>query len=323
MQHEALVSRLSAAQLGHKEREPLVREEIWRPICHLDIQPIDAGALDFEFNLLSLVGLHYQESYMSGAHLKRDGALAARAQDKLAMVTYFDGPTQIRWRGRELEASPGEVFLLHTSELARVQVPDSRYVCIGAHPDALEPLLGNGGLPGMTVLGNSAAFRLLLSYVRQLMDNPEGLGSPELQQLALRHVHELMAAVIGMAGARSGDTEQFDSSLRTARLRAIKTIIHRHLGERDLSLPAVAAEVGVTTRYVQQLFEREGTSFTRYVLEQRLARAYQVLGNPAYQRLSITRIALDAGFGDISYFNRRFRQRYGATPSDIRATALC
>ena len=32
-----------------------------------------------------------------------------------------------------------------------------------------------------------------------------------------------------------------------------------------------------------------------------------------------SRIALDAGFGDVSYFNRAFRKRYDATPRDIRA----
>ena len=29
-------------------------------------------------------------------------------------------------------------------------------------------------------------------------------------------------------------------------------------------------------------------------------------------------IAYDAGFGDLSYFNRNFRHRYGATPRDVR-----
>jgi AraC-like DNA-binding protein len=30
-------------------------------------------------------------------------------------------------------------------------------------------------------------------------------------------------------------------------------------------------------------------------------------------------VALAAGFGDLSHFNRSFRRRYGATPSDVRA----
>jgi AraC-like DNA-binding protein len=32
-------------------------------------------------------------------------------------------------------------------------------------------------------------------------------------------------------------------------------------------------------------------------------------------------IAYDCGFGDVSYFNRVFRRRYGAAPSDVRAQA--
>jgi len=30
---------------------------------------------------------------------------------------------------------------------------------------------------------------------------------------------------------------------------------------------------------------------------------------------------LDAGFGDLSYFNRSFRRRYGDTPSGVRVLA--
>ena len=34
----------------------------------------------------------------------------------------------------------------------------------------------------------------------------------------------------------------------------------------------------------------------------------------------IRTIAFEAGFGDLFYFNHVFRRRYGATPSDIRAS---
>jgi AraC-like DNA-binding protein len=40
-----------------------------------------------------------------------------------------------------------------------------------------------------------------------------------------------------------------------------------------------------------------------------------------YLHLNIAQIIHESGFGDISYFNRAFRRRYNATPSDIRAAA--
>jgi len=41
----------------------------------------------------------------------------------------------------------------------------------------------------------------------------------------------------------------------------------------------------------------------------------------AYPERKISTIALDAGFGDLSYFNRAFRRRYGMRPSGLRGAA--
>jgi AraC-like DNA-binding protein len=43
--------------------------------------------------------------------------------------------------------------------------------------------------------------------------------------------------------------------------------------------------------------------------------------NPLYRNRGISAIAYDAGFGDVSYFNRTFRRRYGMTPSEVREAA--
>jgi AraC-like DNA-binding protein len=50
-------------------------------------------------------------------------------------------------------------------------------------------------------------------------------------------------------------------------------------------------------------------------------RIYRLLRDQRCANRSITSIAYDACFGDLSYFNRTFRRHYGATPSDIRNTA--
>jgi AraC-like DNA-binding protein len=72
---------------------------------------------------------------------------------------------------------------------------------------------------------------------------------------------------------------------------------------------------------VHKLFEGEGTTLSRFVLGKRLARVHAMLAEPRYAEWTIGAIAYQAGFGDLSTFNREFRRRYGATPSEVRATA--
>jgi AraC-like DNA-binding protein len=55
------------------------------------------------------------------------------------------------------------------------------------------------------------------------------------------------------------------------------------------------------------------------VLEQRLYRAHRTIADPRRADRMISAIAFAAGFGDLSYFNRTFRRRFGMTPSDVRA----
>ena len=90
----------------------------------------------------------------------------------------------------------------------------------------------------------------------------------------------------------------------------------------DLSVGTLAHRHTCTPRFIQRLFESEGTTFTEYVLDRRLARAHRMLTDPRRAGDKISAIALDAGFGDLSYFNRAFRRRYGETPSGVRGQAV-
>jgi AraC-like DNA-binding protein len=44
-----------------------------------------------------------------------------------------------------------------------------------------------------------------------------------------------------------------------------------------------------------------------------------LLRDPRLRHRKVADIAAEAGFNDLSYFNRAFRRHFGATPSDIRA----
>jgi len=134
-----------------------------------------------------------------------------------------------------------------------------------------------------------------------------------------RLVHDLIAATVGATRDALASAER--RGIRAARLRAIMADITANLDDCDLKVADVAQRQRVTTRYVHKLFEREGLTFSAFLLDRRLSRAHRFLSEPRLADLKISSVAFDVGFGDLSYFNRVFRRRYGATPSEIRQAA--
>lgn len=105
-----------------------------------------------------------------------------------------------------------------------------------------------------------------------------------------------------------------------ARLAAIKSDVRRHLAESWLTLDDMARRHGISSQYLRALFYRDGTSFTDFVRSERLDRAHAILSDPRHAQLRISEVAYSSGFGDLSYFNKCFRQRYGMSPSEARSS---
>ena len=159
------------------------------------------------------------------------------------------------------------------------------------------------------------ALQLLKGYL-ELLRHADTPLSAQAEHAVVTHIYELVALPIGptlnLAEVGGG------RGVQVARLNAIKGHILSNLGDHRLSVQRVAALQGVTTRYIQMLFEGEDTTFSEFVLGERLAWTMRTLCDPASSRRSISTIALDAGFGDLSYFNRCFRRRFGLTPTAAR-----
>ncbi len=93
----------------------------------------------------------------------------------------------------------------------------------------------------------------------------------------------------------------------------------RMIGEgilQDNSLSMLAEKLGISDRYLRQLFEKHlGISPKAYALYQQCLFAKQLLHQT---KLSITHIALASGFNSVRRFNGCFQSRLNLTPSQIR-----
>jgi AraC-like DNA-binding protein len=104
--------------------------------------------------------------------------------------------------------------------------------------------------------------------------------------------------------------------LLKTRLAVILAEIERNVADPKLSGKIVAARVGITERYLQQLMESQGETFSRYLLRLRLDKAAGMLVAKPLTRVS--EVAFQCGFNDLSYFNRSFKTRFGESPRTYR-----
>jgi AraC family transcriptional regulator of adaptative response / DNA-3-methyladenine glycosylase II len=87
----------------------------------------------------------------------------------------------------------------------------------------------------------------------------------------------------------------------------------------DGSLSQLAASLGVTDRHLRRVFAAEfGVSPLDYAQTQRLLLAKRLLTDT---RLSVTDVAMSAGFGSVRRFNALFRHRYRMAPGALRRVA--
>jgi AraC-like DNA-binding protein len=226
-------------------------------------------------------------------------------------------------RGREVIQHPGDAVLTSCAEpiTHRPIFPHKRgpYFTLRVPREALAPLVTDIDDAVLRLIpASTGALKLLANYVGMLEDD-EALATPELRRLVVTQIYDLVALTIGATRDAAAIAE--GRGVRAARLRAIKADIAERLAQGDLTVAAVASRQRISESYVRKLFESEGSSFSEWVLGARLIRAHRMLTDPRFAGRSITSVAFDAGFGDLSYFNRSFRRRFGATPSEIRAEA--
>jgi AraC-like DNA-binding protein len=310
----------STRDLPLRERVPFWREAYGRHVVQLDIEPLSQAQFHAKGSLLSLPGLGvHSSSYSCATRLARPRELISGNDDGIALLIDPKGTVIFSQGGSEVALKSGDAVAILHKEPATMRFPNARYVGVIAPLQALQPFTRSlEDQAGRHVPRATEALRLLISYL-ELLQKERGMSNPEVAALAVMHVYDLMALALG--ATRDGAALAMDRGVKAARLKAIKSYIVENLGAHDLSVRSVAEHYALTPRYLHVLFEREGTTFSSFLLEQRLLLTHRMLKSPRYARSTIAAIAFAAGFGDLSHFNHCFRRRFGASPTEVRLAA--
>jgi AraC-like DNA-binding protein len=302
----------STRQLPPTKRLPALRDLFDRAVqLQIDAEP--GHAVEMTMNMAP--GLRRARMLSSlTASLTRPSQMLADGEDTVCLMMKTGGHMALTQSRREAVPQVGDGVLLVYREPALLRFVDATYLSVRVPFTALAALANVEVAAARCISRDTEALSLLRAYVASL---PERFADPQLARLAASHVYDLIALAIGATDEGREIANQ--RGVRAARIEAIKADLTR---DATLNLDQLAARQSVSARYVQMLFEEAGTTFSDFVLERRLDLARSMLTSPRYATWSITAIALEAGFGDLSHFNRRFKRRFLMTPSDLRRQSV-
>jgi AraC-like DNA-binding protein len=222
-------------------------------------------------------------------------------------------PSTTTHRGREFTLRPGSIALLKLDEpfFAADGSNSKKFTNVHFPTETLRAMV-----PGVeTMVGRElppgGALSMAMDYSDLLLQHPEAVNEAGMAIAA----HLLDLAAIGLGARADRALEAQRGGLRAVRLKAVLTILQRHFSEPDFSAQKLAAEAGLSERYVNELLYEAGASFTSRLNELRMRKAADLL---ARKEGRISDIAFECGFNDLSYFNRCFRRRFGLTPTAAR-----
>jgi len=158
------------------------------------------------------------------------------------------------------------------------------------------PLLLFGG--ALLLAWSSFALWFFLEYARALIVDVKGKLQKDLPFVAYQQL----------------SLEPHRDKEKTALLQFIAS----HYADAELDLERVVEETGVNRNKVYDILKTEfGFTFSGYLNKLRLTEAARLLAEK--DTATVAEIAYSVGYGNVSYFNKLFKEEYGCTPKAFRS----
>jgi AraC-like DNA-binding protein len=308
-----------APELDERERKALWHELYMETIYPFDVAYLPEEKLSVRFELSRIGELGFAKCDWMVSRVTPSRSALTDPRDFFAL-SFNHGPSSMFFvsNGKLAEIRAGSAALLrpefgdqaHYTQANRfsgVTVPIKRLTDVV--PGAEE-------MVGREIPGNPH----LLNYIRRYIELVLGEAAPYEDCDLANHVDTAVVDLLALAlnGSREMQEIARGRGLRAARFRDIVDEIKRGFGRPDFSAEDIATKLGVSANYVQKILAESGRTFTERVQELRLQKAREMLADLRFDGMKMSDVAFACGFNDLSHFNRCFRRRFGASPTQFR-----
>ena len=243
----------------------------------------------------------------------------------MELIYIKKGKGLIQLETKSFEGEPGDIFVVTPGTLHaihRIKGYSMEYeniifemdflgegaadLCAG---EFLVPLAAGKLFPPVQIKPEEAHYDSLkrcLIQMEELCETKENAYELGVKAAVLQIIFLLIRMYPSREIVSSPDREQLKEVLQEISVKS----------SENLSVADMAKFCGWSSSHFMRWFKKmTGDSFTSYVNERRLAEAAEALRQTDDKILTISQ---DAGFMNLSNFNRQFKKRYGVTPREYR-----
>jgi len=237
---------------------------------------------------------------------------------RLLVSLQKEGVTLVQQDGRESRIEAGDMFIIDPSRPFSIETGEIVTHSMYLEPDTLRAILPEvETLTARAVRCHEGAGAVFRGMADAMFGAADQLDEPTADRLCDALPHLLCAALTGIAGEGAAIPP---SRLRLMHKQRILRFLRENLRNHELDAGMVARGVNLSTRYLYEVLEDEGQPLMRWIWNCRLDRCRADLATGALASRSIGEIAFFWGFNDVAHFSRAFRQRFGQSPRDFRAS---
>jgi AraC-like DNA-binding protein len=300
--------------LGDDVGAPLLDFEAWRAllreICgRYSPEGIDPNTFRGWVHAVNICGLGAVDIGWNARRVERNYRdVRLDGMEHYYALFQIAGKSAMTQNDRAVQLAAGDVVLVDAARPVTYFADDTRARWLSVHLPrrSLVAHLGFEPQGGSCGQGTRAA-RLLFDLIRD-PDTETGHSSADFY---------MQLAVYDLVGALFAPSDPRPVARAADKLFArICGVIRDRLSDPDFGPAEVAAESGISLRYVQRLFTERGTTCGEFIYSHRLDHAAHLLRRRALLRTGqpLSEIAYASGFREYAHFARRFRNRFGCSP---------